>query len=81
MSDFNTKHKNWEQCLTRIKRLKSKLQKQYPAAYVCVAVNSGTYGVGYGSQADKEGHIAAFTDYERKFGTITEPTLFLGYKL
>ena len=81
MSSSNRDYANWENCLATVNRLKPKLQKRYPHAYVCVAVNSGTYGIGYGSAEDREGHNAAFADYERKFGIITEPTLFLGYKL
>jgi hypothetical protein len=81
MSEANRGQKNWENCWAKMCRLKPKLQKRFPNAYLCVAVNSGTYGVGYGSESDREGHMAAFADYERKFGKINEPTLFLGCKL
>jgi hypothetical protein len=81
VSEVNPDYQNWQNCWARILRLKPKLQKMYPNAYLCVAVNSGTYGLGYCSTEDRDGHQAAFKDFERKFGKIVEPTLFLGYKL
>ena len=81
MPNAITKYKNWEQCQERIIRLKVKLQKRYPAAYICVAVKSGTFGVGYRSVTDRDGHLAAFADYEQKYGKISTSTLFIGYKL
>ena len=81
MSKANRDYKNWENCLARVVRLKPKLQKRFPNAYLCVAVNSGTFGIGYPSSEDREGYMAAFADYGRKFGKITEATLFLGCRL
>ncbi len=73
--------KLWEQCLVKFNRQKPDLQKRYPGAYICIAVTSGNFGVGFSSPQDREGYLAAFKDFESKCGKPTEATLFLGCKL
>ena len=81
MDDKNTELANWQRCLERITRNKLKWRQRYPNQYLCIAVNSGRFGLGQISDNDKDGHMAVLGDYERKSGKISEATLFLGYKL
>lgn len=81
MSSWKQELRKYQSCFNQIERLKPKLQKKYAGHYICVAVNSGSLGLGKPSDNDRDGHQAALNHYESKCGKILEPTLFLGYRL